>query len=439
MILSSVIGIIADDLTGANDTALQFFLKGSNTEILLGYYDELQNHVNVGTWAVSTETRNIEANDAAKFVYQTVLALRENLNVEHFYKKIDSTLRGNITYEVFAALEATGKDAAIVAPAYVQEGRITIGGYQMSKGVPIERTDAARDPNAPIYDSYIPDILKKPLGENAQDMIGSIELNVIAKGAGPITQKLNELIEAGKKIIVTDCVSTVDFEQIVLAMQKTKYDILPCGSAGLAQALAPVWLGDVKANTTTKTVPKMPKLVLSGSASSLSFLQMQKFEDDDEFANKSYFISLTLKDIIQGVSESVVKRVSDNLVQDNIVAVHVCNLMEEIKTEEGKNLLIDEGITKEMLSKKITEYLAELAHEAKELCEFILITVGGETSHACCSAIDANYLQVVDAILPAIPLCIDSNAQLIVTKSGNLGTSTTLIDIMKYFGHHEKV
>ena len=82
MILSSVIGIIADDLTGANDTALQFFLKGSNTEILLGYYDELQNHVNVGTWAVSTETRNIEANDAAKFVYQTVLALRENLNVE---------------------------------------------------------------------------------------------------------------------------------------------------------------------------------------------------------------------------------------------------------------------------------------------------------------------------------------------------------------------
>lgn len=107
MILSSTIGIIADDLTGANDTALQFFLKGSNTEILLGYNEELQNHVNVGTWAISTESRNIDKNDAAKTVYDSVTVLKDKLNVEHFYKKIDSTLRGNITYEIFAALEAT--------------------------------------------------------------------------------------------------------------------------------------------------------------------------------------------------------------------------------------------------------------------------------------------------------------------------------------------
>ena len=98
MILSSTIGIIADDLTGANDTALQFFLKGSNTEILLGYNEELQNHVNVGTWAISTESRNIDKNDAAKTVYDSVTVLKDKLNVEHFYKKIDSTLRGNITY-----------------------------------------------------------------------------------------------------------------------------------------------------------------------------------------------------------------------------------------------------------------------------------------------------------------------------------------------------
>ena len=32
MILSSLIGIIADDLTGANDTALQFHLRGSNKD-----------------------------------------------------------------------------------------------------------------------------------------------------------------------------------------------------------------------------------------------------------------------------------------------------------------------------------------------------------------------------------------------------------------------
>ena len=66
MIFNNLVGIIADDLTGANDTALQFFMKGSNTEIILGASDVIQNHQNVDTWAYSTETRNIDAKDAAK-------------------------------------------------------------------------------------------------------------------------------------------------------------------------------------------------------------------------------------------------------------------------------------------------------------------------------------------------------------------------------------
>ena len=35
MFISNNIGIIADDLTGADDTALQFHLRGANTQILL--------------------------------------------------------------------------------------------------------------------------------------------------------------------------------------------------------------------------------------------------------------------------------------------------------------------------------------------------------------------------------------------------------------------
>ena len=35
MIFTDIVGIIADDLTGANDTALQFHLRGANTRILL--------------------------------------------------------------------------------------------------------------------------------------------------------------------------------------------------------------------------------------------------------------------------------------------------------------------------------------------------------------------------------------------------------------------
>ena len=37
MIISNLVGIIADDLTGANDTALQFKKCNAKTKILLDY------------------------------------------------------------------------------------------------------------------------------------------------------------------------------------------------------------------------------------------------------------------------------------------------------------------------------------------------------------------------------------------------------------------
>ena len=81
----------------------------------------------------------------------------------NFYKKIDSTLRGNVGVEIFALLDILDKDAAIVAPAYIDEGRSTIGAYQLLNGLPIERTQCALDPKAPIYESYIPLILTKDI------------------------------------------------------------------------------------------------------------------------------------------------------------------------------------------------------------------------------------------------------------------------------------
>lgn len=434
MLISNSIGIVADDLTGANDTALQFFMKGSNTEIILDVNSLNENHLNVETWALCNETRNIAPEDAGRIVFEATRVLKEKFGIEYFYKKIDSTLRGNISVEILAMLEATGYDAAIVAPAFVQEGRITIGGYQLLKGIPIERTDAARDPKAPIYESYIPDILKRGLSESAHNLVASIEMKTIAKGAGPIALKLNELISEGKKLIVMDAVSTVDFEQIVLAMQKSSYNILPAGSAGLAHALGAVWLSEIKPPL-QKQIPNLPKLILSGSATSLTALQIKKLEMDTDIEN-TYFISLCLEDVLKDPDSTLIDRIVANLVKDNIVAVHVSDLEEELTNEEAKSRLIDEGITKEDLATRITDYLAKLANSVKQKSVFILITIGGETSYRCSKAINCEYFQVVDAILPSIPLCMDSNAQLIVTKSGNLGTSSTLIDIVKYFEHH---
>ena len=62
--------------------------------------------------------------------------------------------------------------------------------------------------------------------------------------------------------------------------------------------------------------------------------------------------------------------------------------------------------------------------------------LGVTTSYKCCNAIGAYQLQLIDEVAPAIALTLDHNAQWIVTKSGNLGTANTLIDILRYFETH---
>ena len=437
MAMTGAIGIVADDLTGANDTALQFFIKGSNTEIIFDTDENIQNHPNVGTFALTTESRNIDAKEAAQKVWEGAKKLKDNLSVEYFYKKIDSTLRGNIAVETLAMLDAIGYDAAVIAPAFIREGRITIGGYQLLKGVPIERTDAARDSYAPIYDSYIPDILKKQVNESFYDSIATIQLNVVAKGAGPITSKLNELVSGGKKLIVIDAVSAIDLEQVVLAISKSQFNILPVGSAGLANALGNVWLPLNNSEPVQKIIPKLPKLILSGSKNSMTTAQINKLLLDDDIDNV-YSIDLKLQDILSNDSDAMAERIIHNFGKDNIVIAHVSKIQDETQEEKGKERLIDEGITKEMLASMITDYLANIAQKVKKMSECILITIGGETSYKCTNAVNCEYLQVVDSILPAISLCMDSNAGFIVTKSGNMGSITALVDIVNYFKNHEQ-
>ena len=434
MFISNNIGIIADDLTGADDTALQFHLRGANTQILLDYSFMPENKANTQVWAIPTETRNTDAHTAYEKVKQAAKILSEDLNVEYFYKQIDSTIRGHIAVEALGVLDALEWDAAVIIPAFPQEGRTTIGGYHLLKGIPIERTEYARDPRFPIYESHIPTVLRTELQNEQNDIVDLIELRTVIKGAGPILKRMNEMIANGVKLIVVDAISVTDIEQVVLAMEKSSYKILPCGSAGCAQVLGNIWLPELENHQVEKTISTMPKLIVSGSATQCTAAQIQKLQDDEDIEN-TYFIDLKMEDILEGVNDDIIKRVSENLVKDNVVVVHTSNLI--VDSPIMSQILFEDELSKNQFVSKIGDYLACLTKKVLFNRDAILITIGGETSFKCCKAINSNSLQMIDAICPAIPLCMDTKAQWIVTKSGNLGNSNTLIDIIKYFEQHE--
>lgn len=434
MIFTDLVGIIADDLTGANDTALQFHIQGAKTKILLDINHKPDRKDIAEVWAISSESRNCKGEEAVNRVENAVKTFSDNFSFEYYYKKIDSTLRGHIALETLKMLEILEYDAAVIMPAFPQEGRITVGGYHLLKGVPIGRTEIAMDPHSPILESNVPALLKSQLDDKQKDLVGILDLKTVMNGAGPILIKINELIKEGKKLIVADSASITDLEQIALAIKKCDKRILPTGTAAAAQVLGKIWLSDIENEHESVKIEKLPKLIVSGTATQITAEQIEKLEKSDDYDNIN-FIALNIKDVVNGVSEELVARIVTNLKSGVTVCVHTSHLIANFDGFSDDSFNAE--LTKEKLATMITDYLAEMTKNILSQIRVILITLGGETSYKCCSAIDSKELKLIDEVAPAISLSKDINNQWIVTKSGNLGKNKTLIEILDYFGFHE--
>lgn len=136
--MQGFLGVIADDFTGACDVAVQFKKQGLETVVLtdiefLGSFKGVFDVV-----VVDTETRNLTSEDAYRKVRRAVRLLRQN-NVKLVYKKIDSTLRGNIGAEINAVMDELDVKAIIVAPAFPDQKRTVINGHLLVNGEPLEK------------------------------------------------------------------------------------------------------------------------------------------------------------------------------------------------------------------------------------------------------------------------------------------------------------
>ena len=435
MIFSDIVGIIADDLTGANDTALQFHKRGAKTKILLDSESVPKVKDGVEVWALSSESRNVDTEEAVSRVEKAVTTFAENFSFDYYYKKIDSTLRGHIAPETLTMLNILEYDASIIIPAFPQEERVTIGGYHIAKGMPIGRTEMAIDPHSPITESHVPTLLKMQLGEISSEIVGTIDLRTVMAGAGPILVKIGELIKEGKRLIVADAVSITDIEQIVLAITKSEYKLLPTGTAATAQVFSKYWLAgkDSSEDLNVKT-GSLPKLIISGTATKITSNQIQKLEQSGSNETIKY-VPLDTKTILNGVTEDFVSEIAGFFENHETVCVHTSNLVANFDGFSDDSLNAD--LTREKFAGMITDFLGEFTKEILEKINPILITLGGETSYKCCKAIDSNELQLVDEVCSAISLCSDVNNRWIITKSGNLGDINTLIDILNYLNHHE--
>ncbi len=428
------IGIIADDLTGACDTALQFHLEGGNTRILLDTTAVTQ-AARTQTWLVNTDSRHLDSLDAATSARKSVRFLHQQIKLERFYKKIDSTLRGHIAQESLAILDELHWQAAIIAPAYPDQGRRTVGGYQIIRGVPVGQTETALDPLFPVRQSHLPTLMAQTAGD--ENLVGYIPLSKVMDGAGPILMAIQEQIQQSRKLIVVDACTDTDLEQLSLAINKLPSDmnVLPCGSAGLAKALSRKWVlhRDKTVNRPSVVIEKNPVLLVMGTASQTTRRQVemliQNFHDflpDQELEmivfNPAQVLGLDpveheVERIVQALHQNKNVLISTSYFEDSLTKTLIM--------AEEQNLSPNEA------SAKATDLLAEMTAEILSRASAKLLLSGGETANAVCKAIGTRTLQIIEQVEQSIPLMIDEHARWIITKSGGFGDDMSLLNIFK--------
>jgi uncharacterized protein YgbK (DUF1537 family) len=129
MTLQPPFGMIADDLTGACDAGVQFVRHGFSTTVWLDQETRTA-EMNV----VTTDSRADSPPAACAKVRDACLIFQEH-GIALVYKKIDSTLSGNVAEEIEAALEASGRPAAWITPAFPAMGRTVVKGKLLVGGV----------------------------------------------------------------------------------------------------------------------------------------------------------------------------------------------------------------------------------------------------------------------------------------------------------------
>lgn len=175
-----MIGLVADDVTGACDSASPFLRGG---DVLVGLWPALPQRRDLPCLALATDGRDqpaAVARERARAATGHVMELGAQP-----YKKVDSLLRGHVAEELLGVLEAwTGR--VLLCPALPAEGRFTANGRQRS-----------------------------PAGE--------IDLGPIAEAVGP-------------RLLLRDATSDAELDRVAAEVLDTP-DLLPAGSAGLAAAL----------------------------------------------------------------------------------------------------------------------------------------------------------------------------------------------------------
>ncbi len=426
-------GIIADDLTGACDCGGQFSHLGAEVTAFFFMGESMvvppapRNAVSRGSILVwDGESRHCSPEEARKRT-ENGAAMLENFGWPIRYKKIDSTLRGNLIAEL-QPFYAGGK-TLLVAPAFPAMGRTVEGGEVRIHEVPVHQTSLGKDALNPVRTSHLPTLLRT-LGA-----VDEIPLNVLERGGSAVSEQIASSREKGVRLIVSDTVTEKHLEVLTEVLLEDWAGFLAVGSAGWARVLARMvlpsredWAPSSPMGTSRKE--RLPVLTMAGSVNQVTRRQLEIAMGEPG----SMAYTIDPRDYDAGMSESrerlLLARAMDSLspalhgsarhviISIACVKEDTADFMEEIERREAR-------------ANRLNRMLGSLgSHIIREFPLSGLILTGGDTARAVLGALGVNKLRLGPEILPGIPLGWSiggpSTVPPVLTKAGGFGDENAL-------------
>jgi len=392
--------VLADDLTGAVDTGIQFTSYGADVKVLV--CETVTADVFSGLFAevlvIDLETRHGSKENAYRAVHQAVSAAVK-ANILYVYIKTDSCLRGNIEGSLTAALHAGNISFLPFIPAYPKLHRVTKKGIHYVEGVRIHESIFGKDPFDPVVSSKV------------RDLFCMSAVTVYEFFDAPYLT-----LEKKNAIGIFDASTTEDMKSIAAHLFENHELFITAGCAGFAEVLSSFFSFQKK----NKNIPVLPKNIFAvcGSLHQVSKKQLSYAKEQLEF----FGISLTAKE--QLLYNEEVGAALLTLLQSKDYA-----FLDTGRADAKEKLQLIEALSlsSEAVRVRISEALGDVVlffWKSGFFKNRLLFIIGGDTLLQIVKRLKGTYLFPIKELLPGVVLSgirVENQDFFFVSKSGGFG------------------
>ena len=404
--------VVADDLTGASDTLVQF-LPCSERAIVFPSLRGFERAVRDGeiphgsvAIGVNTESRHLPPRKAARRVLRAHRAALR-LDPRLLFQKVDSAMRGNPGAELAAYRCATASRNVLMTPAFLPSRRTVKDGVLFVNGVPLSQSEVSADIRTPMDDSSVAIVLHR------QTDVSVSHLSVTTLCGSKIAA-LAAIEQAPDGIIVADAECQENLDLLARLVFAAKLEHAVSGSAGLAGSLSRL-LPPIPPAVRQAVAPRcLATLVIFGSPHPVAVAQLH--------SAAACFGAIERQPDVLGMPRGIAA-LADQL------AVDLADSGIAMLTAPGSssNERLDPSAVAAALSRIAV-------HMMKRGLAGAVVVSGGDVAAAVCKALRVEWIELNQQVYPGAPLGLISggigNGLTIVTKSGAHGDEQGLTTIL---------